>query len=714
MKKKTKRIILPSGLYLPLMLAFAVFSQPPVSPDTTVKSVEIHPKDTSVSLDKMVITATRTPRSIKEMPAVVTVITKEQIEASPAKTISDILLYEPGIVVQRPSGMGEGIPAGINIRGVPTALAATRTLILMDGIPTNAVGTPFLLLNEIPMEAIERIEVVRGPYSNLYGANALGGVINVITKSATPGFHGDIYGGIGYSVLREIGAINTLASGKFSYVVNGMYRGTNNYLYKDSTLYRNGNKEYIRPVENRGYDEERVIAKVGYAFNSRTNLTLQSRFFKSNLQFGQTWHPGSTGMEPTGIVRSTEGGKFLIGPSLKINVSDVLDVKFGGYFRTLSGKYFDQGYTRTLPQDTVASVWDASSNDGELDGQALLRLSEHQSLTAGYDVLFNSVDFGANLDKNTGDTLLGSYATSKSITNVGFYIQDELKYFSRLVLVAGARVDRHSVFGIALSPRIGASYKLLDNLRLRSSAGRAYRAPNLTELYMPDLMLGFGKVIAPNPALKPEYIWTVDGGAESDLAKWVTVHVDGFYNRMDDLIKPILDTIYTSDTVPEGGAKVSQINGGNAISAGMETGVSVKVKQWLAIFTNYTYTWSKDLKTKSSLDFIPKHALNVGIMGKKDFGKVTLEGSIDGQIINSRSYLDVENPIPNLTNPENSTWPSLYPTSYSRADLSARIWYISKIWFALDVQNVFNQKIEEAAGSLAPGRLISARIGYKF
>lgn len=579
------KVVLQFVSYVALLFPCALFPQSSPSSDTLVQTANASSNDSLAAVDKMVITASRTPRSIKETPAVVSVITKEQIEASPAKNISDILLYEPGVVVQRPVGWAEGVPAGINIRGVPSGLTATRTLILVDGIPTNAVGTPFLFMNEAPMESIERIEVVRGPYSNLYGANALGGVINIITKNAPSGFHGSVYGGIGYYVLREFGATNSFASGKFSYFVNGAYRGTDNYLAADSTLYQNGTAQYYRPVLDRGYNDQRLIGKIGYAFNSRTTLTVYTRFFNSDLQFGRTWHLDSLGiMRPSDIVRSTAGRKFLIGPVLKINIADGFDVKFGGYFRTLTGKYLDEGYEAAPPHDTVPSIWTASSNDGQVDGQATLRLAEHHVLTAGFDALENSINFGANVNRITGDTLFGAYGTKQSITNLGVFLQDEMKYFDRLVFIAGTRVDYHSVYGVALSPRLGASYKLTDNIRLRSSAGRAFRAPNLTELYMPDLMLGFGKEIVHNDSLKPEYIWTIDGGAETDFTKWLTFHADGFYNRMDNLIGPVLDSIYTSVDVPNGGAKVTQINLNRAISAGMETGATLRLKQWLSVF----------------------------------------------------------------------------------------------------------------------------------
>ncbi|HMD69563.1 MAG TPA: TonB-dependent receptor plug domain-containing protein, partial [Chitinivibrionales bacterium] len=196
--------------------------------DTTPKAAKPAHWDSAASLDKMVVTGTRTLRSIKDNPAAVFVVTKEQIEASPANNVSDILLYQPGLQVQRSVGMGEGVPTNINLRGVPAATAGARTLILVDGIPTNAAGTPFLILNEVPLESIERVEVVEGPYSGLYGPNAFGGVVNIITKNPTPGIHGALSAG-GLPGFYDVGGEGSLSLGRFSLLVNAAARGIDNW-----------------------------------------------------------------------------------------------------------------------------------------------------------------------------------------------------------------------------------------------------------------------------------------------------------------------------------------------------------------------------------------------------------------------------------------------------------------------------------------------------
>jgi outer membrane cobalamin receptor len=99
----------------------------------------------------MVITATRTNRLISQTPASVGVISQEEIEISPAKNMDDLIMKETGVQVRRVVGIGEGVPSDIIIRGIPGSFGSSRTLILVDGIPTNVSGTPFLILNEIPL-----------------------------------------------------------------------------------------------------------------------------------------------------------------------------------------------------------------------------------------------------------------------------------------------------------------------------------------------------------------------------------------------------------------------------------------------------------------------------------------------------------------------------------------------------------------------------------
>ncbi|HMA63781.1 MAG: TonB-dependent receptor, partial [Fibrobacterota bacterium] len=208
-------------------------------------------------LDRVIVSATKSSRKISESAASVVVITRKEIQASAAKNIDDVLQYASGVQVKRSVGMGEGVPSDIVLRGIPGALAAARVLILVDGIPTNVAGTPFLIVNEIPLDAIQRIEIVKGPFSSLYGANALGGVINIITiqgdgkptftvsgETSYPftildnakGDNPDLWDDVNVETYWNASVQSSGKIGKYDYLVSAGARTIGNYFLNDSVM----------------------------------------------------------------------------------------------------------------------------------------------------------------------------------------------------------------------------------------------------------------------------------------------------------------------------------------------------------------------------------------------------------------------------------------------------------------------------------------------
>ena len=668
--------------------------------------------DTTAKFDKVVVTGTRTSRTIRDNPAAITVITRQQIESSAATNVSDLLLYEPGIIVKRPVGMGEGVPSDIDIRGVPGATAATRTLVLVDGIPTNAAGTPFLILNEVPMDAIERIEIVRGPYSNLYGPNAFGGVINIITKVPGKDVHGELSGG-GLNNFYDAGGLLTGAQGRFSFLLDGSLRGIVNYYGRDSIDHIFGYYDRKTNADNYGYYDKRFFGKLSYAISSRATLTLNARYFNSDLGFGvsEFGHPQSA--------ISTEGQKFLVGPVLKVNVTPSFDFKVGGYYRTLTGKFFDQGITADSSHDSVQSVWTSTSNDWQFDAQSTLKLGHGNTLTAGFDVLNNTIDFGPRTNTVTGALLENAYGADKAMMNSGLYLQDELQ-FQRIVAVAGVRLDDNSVFGTVLCPRIGIIYKHNSMIRLKVSAGRAFRAPSLGELYMPDMPINSSTTLQSDSALKPEYIWTVDGGPEIDVTKWFDVRFSGFFNNMNDLITQKVTNVGYQNIYNQ--VFLSHQNTEEARSGGIENTCELRFAQWASFFINYTFTQSEGMALHNALEYIPQHQFNTGIYFKTSFGSFTADGSMVEDYVGIRGYLDWSITMQNIQN-QSTPLPSLpsdiTPTNtplpaYFRTDISLKLTYRNIVWLGVKGLNVFNADIEEYAGTFAPMRFFEVRVGVKF
>jgi outer membrane cobalamin receptor len=699
--------------------------------------------DSTATVDKMVVTGTRTQRSIKDNPANVTVITHERIESSPATNVTDLLLYEPGVLVRRQVGMGEGVPSDISMRGVPGATAAARTLILVDGIPTNAAGTPFLIINEIPMESIERIEVVRGPYSNLYGPNAFGGVINIITKTPQKGLHGGITGG-GYSDFYDGDAQVSAALGRFSFLVNGAARGIVNYYGTDSVRLEAGNLWRMASADNYGYYDKRFFGKFSYAFSSRATLTLNARYFNSDLGFGKTEYD-STEVKmnrrkylewPVDIIM--KGQKYLVGPVIKVTITPSWDITAGGYFRNITSSYNNWGILRTdtlrdsvtgadsLRDEFTNALWKSSSNDWQANVLSTLKLGQYNTLSIGADLLNNAMAFGPRRDAVTGVLLKGADSSQTAMLNAGMYVQDELKLWQRLIAVAGIRIDYNSFFGLVPSPRAGVVYKQNNALRFKLSAGRAFRAPSLAELYMPDLPINTTTTLQANPDLKPEYIWAIDGGPEWDITKWMGLRISGFYNSMDNLIsQKVTNAGYLEIINKSKLATLSHRNVEKAWSAGLENSLEMRAGNSGSFFINYTYTESEDMKLHTKLEYIPQHQCNAGIYLKKSFGRFTISGSITENFMGARDYLDWAKTMQNLLDTNNTTIPlpssptDLTPTDttlsyYFRTDGSVKVDYNDFVWISLEGLNLTNEKIVETAGTYAPRRFIFLRLGIKF
>lgn len=296
--------------------------------------------------------------------------------------------------------------------------------------------------------------------------------------------------------------------------------------------------------------------------------------------------------------------------------------------------------------------------------------------------------------------------------NGGVYVQDEMRY-GRFVGVAGARLDYNSVFGAALCPKVGLIYKQNDMFRLKLSAGRAFRAPSLGELYLPDLPINSGTTLVSNPLLVPEYIWTVDGGPEFDFLKLMNVRIAGFYNYMNDLITQQVINQYYNQFLQN--ALLSHKNIENAWSAGAEASLQFRLPQWGMFFFNYTYTRSENEQMHGPLDYIPEHTFNAGIYFGKAFGPVTVSGSILEDYVGSREYLDFQeaalHPLP--SDPQDISPAYVTLPSYFRTDASVKIAY-RMVWIGIEGLNLTNATIMEQAGTFSPPRFIWGRVGVKF
>lgn len=678
--------------------------------------------DTLVNLDKMIVTASRTNRLMSETPASANVISKAMISVSPAKTVEDLLQTQTGVQLKRSSGMAEGAPSDIIFRGIPGALTATRTLVLVDGIPTNESGTPFLIVNEIPIEAIERIEIVRGPYSGLYGANAFGGVVNVLTKDG----YGKANGGVNvetsypFSVLdqyyskdlsfvKALDKSGTLAlwkangtvsggTDKYGLLVSGGYKSIGSYLLRDSAIARDVNGAYAITGANTDYHEALLFSKARLYCTDNTEVALHVRYFNCAGGFGKTKNivPDSQNVD-------IQGHKFLIGPQVKFSFSKDIKVHALAFYRTVVGEFW--GEDKDEAQNWVRSYRKFAMGDWQVESQGFFSLGSRQTITAGLELLRNGADFGSAQDPANGKILPESYATKKAIYNGAGYLQDEVKLFDRLNIVPVVRVDYQSEFGAAFCPKLGFSYKISDIIRFRSSAGRAFRAPSLTELGL-DIKVNPDLHLIPNPNLKPEYIWGYDAGFDITPSKSVILRIGPYYNSMQDLI---------SEAIILSSGSVTYRNISSAWSEGIEAEIEWSPLQWLKLSPHATLQDSWDEFYRTTLDYVPKYTFGGQAIVSKEYNALKVEGQVGYTCVGARNFLDFSHPDVFIM-PDGQT--KLRPlsvalNSYNTVDLCCRV-SLKSLWFTLAVQNIFNERYEESSGSLATGRFPSVKIGYNF
>ncbi len=654
-------------------------------------SPELPEQGTWTALEEVVVTATRTERSRSRVPVSTSVIPSAEISSSAAVNLDDVIRTETGIGVKRVVGIASGIPSMISIRGVPSA---NRTLILIDGIPLNASGTGFLSLNEIPLEAVERVEIIRGPFSSLYGANAYGGVIHAITwpGEVTPTI--EARAGAGDERYWEAGLTSGGQGGPLRYFVTADIRDVGNYLFRDYVLDRDidflTGEEKVKRKEavNYGYEDLRVLGKVSAQLGRAGSLTLHGRFFDNELGYGRTKFLA----EPQNII--ADNTTFLVGPTFETSGIAGVRVQAGGYFRYRRDELLNEAFSHWNPFPPFPvfayTLSRATFHDWQVQGSVSADRGRH-TLTTGFEYVGNQGEFDPLIDQRLAIPIPSAVGLTERIDNFGLYGQDEIRLAQGLFLVPGIRGDWHSEFGWALSPRIGLSWNLQPETHLRASAGRAFRAPTLSELFQPDWMVAPGVTLVSSASLEPEYIWAFDAGLEHRFKSFASVSVDGFYNDMDNLIG--FET--RADTL-------NYVNISSAWSAGCEVEAEIRTTGWLFPFVRYAFQKTEDRKTGEELEYMPAHTLHLGARFDVHKGPFRFSGSWVSSWVAERMYHDW------------ATGEARNLASYWRTDAAVKAWWKDSLWISFVAQNLTDELYEETGGILAPGRFLFARAGVAF
>lgn len=510
-------------------------------------------------LSDIVITATKTPTNLLEIANSISVIDSVQISNSNAFNVFDLLRSESGISFTRQGS--NGTLSNLYIRGSNSS----HTLVLIDGVEMNLTNDPSGVydFSALPIDNIERVEVLRGPQSTLYGSDALAGVINIITKKGS--------GAPRFSILTEGGSYNTY---KGTLGLSGSFNRFNysaTISQSGSDGFSNASEKYGN-TEKDGYTFYNASGLVGYKFNENAELNLFSRFTKSQSDYDQ--FGGPFGDDPTYVfdqeefsVRGEIKNKFFDGAwNNKIGVSLIRNVR----------KYsFD---TSSASIYSSRSLYDGRKY--KLDWQNDFQLSSWNLLTAGVDIEFDE----AFSEYYAFNSLLlpdyGSVIPFKSSRTIGVFLQEQINIDKSLFLTAGVRLDEHDKFGSQFTYRIAPAFMLWEtNTKFKATIGTGFKVPSLYYLYDPS----YG-----NENLSPEESFGFDAGVEQYFFNsGLTLGAVFFYNKFEDMFGFDYVTFKT-------------ININKAVTKGGEFFIQAKPIDNFEIKLNYTLTEARDLSPNSS------------------------------------------------------------------------------------------------------------------
>ncbi len=500
-------------------------------------------EEESVDLSKIVVTPSRIEETIGDSPVKVDVITNKQIQSSASQNITEVLTRLTGVNISDYGGANG--TKSVRMRGSTSA----QVLVMVDGRPVNNPRDGEVDLSTLSLDNIDRIEVVHGPGSSLYGSSAMGGTINILTKNPPKaGQKTEVFSNFGTFRAYDEKLSHGARIGDFAYLLNTEYQYSSGYR------------------ENSKFDARDINTKLEYSLNNENILGFNTGAFKS-----KSGSPGS---------------KFSPTPDDKQN-----NLK---NFQDLNWEF--------KPDDSLVFSTKTYNNHDRLEFLDSTGKTVHTTDSRGLNTQINKkfTDmFQGTYGFNYVNNLNNSTASGKHkyIVRAG-YMDNHLDLFEKLKLNLGTRIDDYSNFGTQTNPSFGAVYNFMEDNALRFSIARSFRVPTFNELYYPDT--GWAKG---NPDLRPEKGITKEIGIDTRLHEKLTTSITLFRNDFTDLINWAPDD--TGYYVPT--------NVDKARIDGIELGNKLALTQNLDIDLDYTFLKAIDKDTHKNLVYQPRNKVDAAL-----------------------------------------------------------------------------------------------------
>lgn len=528
------------------------------------------------NLAPVVVTATRTEESIKDVPAATEVITQKDFKQTGAYSVRSALRLAENLDLSEAGMTGNAV----RIRGMDS----TETLILIDGkrmAGEDASNTANVYeLDRIPLSNVDRIEVVRGASSALYGSEAMGGVINIITKKPTEA---------GLTVGANVGTRENNNYYHYDLGQIGKFNGSFDANFSKVRQYSlNDSKDTVMfgPRQEFNFSGE-------YELSKDRGIGMDLGYMKEKLR--SNYSDKYSGERPTRLDRyqlyNDERKSAALDYHAKTGASDFM---IRAYYNQLDkdNDVYDRIKSRKeYPTPQFNSFDRATYETYVLEAKDTTRISNAHRITVGGEyrkLKYNGTRLNTN-GKNPETIVINGVTRTRSETDMAFhafYVQDEWTPNDKWLIIPAVRYDYSDKYGSYVAPKVGATYQFSDHFRFKTNYGKGFRAPSLSQLYMDSTPMPTTHIWG-NPDLEPEKSLNWDAGLEGEWGK-AFGKVTYFHNSVTDLI----DT----DPLPEedGIKQVRYKNIHEATIQGVETEIGYHVNDhWTVKGTwNYLDAWN--------------------------------------------------------------------------------------------------------------------------
>ncbi len=581
-----------------------------------------------LELDEVVITGTRTEKKLLEVPVRTEIVTREEIEKTHARDLKEALEDVPGLILRRTHGK-QGQEVWMQ------GFDADRVLILLNGERLGATTGSTVDLAQIGAADIERIEIVKGATSALYGSEAMGGVINVITRQAKKPFSltleadAGTYGGKNLDAAAlggALGAARTMADLSF------VRRRWNLKLTSD-----------LRRLE-------------GFDLGGKTLRTDGDTVLRWNVDPRIALTPAGGAelyLSPRYYFEDKERRSEVLVPGLGIRTRKFLE-EVKKWHLSLGGKYPFKNGSRVSAALAHERLEDVSRQDivesPQIDQQrtAVITLSRAEvqwDIPAGK---MHLLSLGAVAGRETlsqeqvrdeaaGLTSIQEITPGAERENLETYLQDDIFLNDRLELLPGIRYQYDSDFGSFMAPKLNLMFKPADFVNIRIGYGKGYRVPNLRERFFFFDHAALGYQVIGNPDLKPETSDSFQTGIEFWRGKTFHGEVNLFYNR----IKNLIDTRLNPEKSAATGLQIFDYQNVNrALTQGAAFSGRFLFWRYFTFKAGYTYLWAKDRDLDKWLPQRPRHQIKGGLdLHLADWGTTLVLRAV----YQSKEYVDEQN-----------------------------------------------------------------------